>query len=394
MLLTGSEVKSLRNGRANIAESPRLGGGRRGGADQFGHPAVRPGQPLQSRAAKRHRKLLLHRKQLDKLIGAVTREGRTIIPHQAWPNDKGLAKLEIALAKGKKTHDKRKRPPSATGSATRPGCCVTGADVEAIERATVAAVAPREALEIGGWLVALNGRNHSPAASAVPLSHELAADPGVIDQIEAAWRRARLGWRSGRRRSRLGRRASSWRGAAMASSSRDAGQRRRRGRRIAAARGAAGAGGAGAGRRLGPGVHQRRLRRGRRPPPGGGADALPDAVYGGISRAIRPWRSASPPSATVGQRAWHAHRRHARRGAGRAGAGGLATAAQARGVQRIFLQVEEGNTGARSLYRRAGFTQAWRYFYWSRQASAGPAGAAEDGLEHRRGQAAGVRVEP
>ena len=45
---------------------------------------------------------------------------------------------------------------------------------------------------------------------------------------------------------------------------------------------------------------------------------------------------------------------------------GLATAAQARGVQRIFLQVEEGNTGARSLYRRAGFTQAWRYFYWSR----------------------------
>ena len=44
----------------------------------------------------------------------------------------------------------------------------------------------------------------------------------------------------------------------------------------------------------------------------------------------------------------------------------LERAVQARGVERVFLQVEEGNLGARSLYRRAGFTQAWRYFYWSR----------------------------
>ena len=106
LVLTGSEVKSLRTGRANIAESYVSVEGDEvvlinadippfAQANRFNH------EP------RRHRKLLLHRKQLDKLIGAVTREGRTIIPTKLYWNDKGLAKLEIALAKGKKTHDKR-----------------------------------------------------------------------------------------------------------------------------------------------------------------------------------------------------------------------------------------------------------------------------------------------
>ena len=106
LMLTGSEVKSLRNGRANIAESYASVEGDEvvlinsdippfAQANRFNH------EP------RRHRKLLLHRKQLDKLIGAVTREGRTIIPTKLYWNDNGLAKLEIALAKGKKTHDKR-----------------------------------------------------------------------------------------------------------------------------------------------------------------------------------------------------------------------------------------------------------------------------------------------
>ncbi len=106
LILTGSEVKSLRNGRANIAESYASVEGDEvvlinsdippfAQANRFNH------EP------RRHRKLLLHRKQLDKLIGAVTREGRTIIPTKLYWNDKGLAKLEIALAKGKKLHDKR-----------------------------------------------------------------------------------------------------------------------------------------------------------------------------------------------------------------------------------------------------------------------------------------------
>ncbi|HVK42970.1 MAG TPA: SsrA-binding protein SmpB [Phenylobacterium sp.] len=106
IMLTGSEVKSLRVGRANIAESYAAIEGDEvvlinadippfAQANRFNH------EP------RRHRKLLLHRKQLDKLIGAVQRDGRTIIPTKLYWNEKGLAKLEIALAKGKKLHDKR-----------------------------------------------------------------------------------------------------------------------------------------------------------------------------------------------------------------------------------------------------------------------------------------------
>ena len=106
IMLLGTEVKSLRNGRANIAESyaavenneivlinadiPPYAGGNR-----FNHEPRRP------------RKLLLKSKQISKLIGAVQREGRTIIPTRLYWNEKGLAKLELCLAKGKKLHDKR-----------------------------------------------------------------------------------------------------------------------------------------------------------------------------------------------------------------------------------------------------------------------------------------------
>ena len=104
--LTGTEVKSLRNGRANIAESYAAVEGREivlinanipeyGPANRFNHTPKRP------------RKLLLHRKQIDKLIGAVQREGRTLAPLRLYFNDKGLVKLLLALASGKKAHDKR-----------------------------------------------------------------------------------------------------------------------------------------------------------------------------------------------------------------------------------------------------------------------------------------------
>jgi SsrA-binding protein len=106
LALTGSEVKSLRAGKANIAESYASVEGRDivlinadippyAKASHFNHEPRRP------------RKLLLHRKQIDRLIGAVQREGRTIVPTKLYWNDKGLAKLEIALAKGKKLHDQR-----------------------------------------------------------------------------------------------------------------------------------------------------------------------------------------------------------------------------------------------------------------------------------------------
>ena len=56
---------------------------------------------------RRPRKLLLHRSQVNKLIGAIQRQGRTVVPLQVYFNEKGRAKLEIALALGKKAHDKR-----------------------------------------------------------------------------------------------------------------------------------------------------------------------------------------------------------------------------------------------------------------------------------------------
>jgi SsrA-binding protein len=56
---------------------------------------------------RRHRKLLLHKKEVNKLSGSVNRDGRTIVPLRLYFNDRGLAKLQIGLAKGKKTLDKR-----------------------------------------------------------------------------------------------------------------------------------------------------------------------------------------------------------------------------------------------------------------------------------------------
>jgi SsrA-binding protein len=104
--LTGSEVKSLRQGRATIAES--YADTRDGElwlvnanipeylqAGRFNH------------APKRPRKLLLHRRQIDKLAGGVEREGMTIVPLKLYFNERGRAKVELALARGKKLHDKR-----------------------------------------------------------------------------------------------------------------------------------------------------------------------------------------------------------------------------------------------------------------------------------------------
>jgi len=104
--LTGTEIKAPRDGRANIAESYAAVEGREivlinadippyKQANRFNHEARRP------------RKLLLHRRQIDRMIGAVQRDGRTIVPVRLYINEAGRAKIEIALAKGKKLHDKR-----------------------------------------------------------------------------------------------------------------------------------------------------------------------------------------------------------------------------------------------------------------------------------------------
>ena len=111
--LTGTEVKSLRVGKATIAESYA---GERDGelwlynayipeylqANQFNHVTRRP------------RKLLLHRREIAKLKGAVEREGMTLVPLKLYFNPKGRAKIELALARGKKLHDKRETEKART----------------------------------------------------------------------------------------------------------------------------------------------------------------------------------------------------------------------------------------------------------------------------------------
>ena len=107
LALTGSEVKSLRNGRANIAESYAAVQGREIVLVNADIPPYAQSGPHFNHEPRRHRKLLMKRKEIDKLIGAVQRDGQTIIPVKLYWNDKGLAKLEVSLAKGKKEHDKR-----------------------------------------------------------------------------------------------------------------------------------------------------------------------------------------------------------------------------------------------------------------------------------------------
>jgi SsrA-binding protein len=107
IMLTGTEVKSLRHGQASIKES--YVGPHNGDIWVFNMniPEYKQANHGQQHEPKRPRKLLLHKKEVHKLLGAVNREGYTIIPLKLFFNNRGLAKLEIALAKGKKLHDKR-----------------------------------------------------------------------------------------------------------------------------------------------------------------------------------------------------------------------------------------------------------------------------------------------
>jgi SsrA-binding protein len=107
IVLTGTEVKSLRHGKANIAES--YAASSRNG-ELWLYNANIPEYQQASRfnhAPKRPRKLLLHRREIDRLAGAVERQGMTLVPLKLYFNEKGRAKLELAVARGKKLHDKR-----------------------------------------------------------------------------------------------------------------------------------------------------------------------------------------------------------------------------------------------------------------------------------------------
>ena len=106
VMLTGTEVKSARNGKSTIAESYADS---KGGeiwlvnanipeylqANRFNHELKRP------------RRLLVHRRERARLLQSVQREGMTIVPLSIYFNDRGMAKVDLGLAKGKKTVDKR-----------------------------------------------------------------------------------------------------------------------------------------------------------------------------------------------------------------------------------------------------------------------------------------------
>jgi SsrA-binding protein len=106
VVLTGSEVKSLRQGKANLSDAFAIVQGEElfllnlhippyAQANQFNHEPTRT------------RKLLLHRQEIRRLIGGIERMGLTLFPLELYFNSRGIAKVRLALAKGKKQHDKR-----------------------------------------------------------------------------------------------------------------------------------------------------------------------------------------------------------------------------------------------------------------------------------------------
>ncbi|MEN8196682.1 MAG: SsrA-binding protein SmpB [Pseudomonadota bacterium] len=106
MVLMGSEVKSLRAGHATLAESHA---GPKDGAIWLLNCHIPPYQQAgrEGHEAKRPRKLLLRKKEMQRLLEAVKQKGVTLVPLKIYFNDRGIAKLLLGLAKGKKQHDKR-----------------------------------------------------------------------------------------------------------------------------------------------------------------------------------------------------------------------------------------------------------------------------------------------
>jgi SsrA-binding protein len=105
--LIGSEVKSLREGKANLTDAYATIEGTdvilRGlHISPYSHTSQTALDP------RRERKLLLHKMEIRRLIGKTREKGLTLVPLRLYFNDRGIAKLELALAKGKKTYDKRR----------------------------------------------------------------------------------------------------------------------------------------------------------------------------------------------------------------------------------------------------------------------------------------------
>ncbi|MCB9996480.1 MAG: SsrA-binding protein SmpB [Rhodospirillales bacterium] len=105
--LVGTEVKSLRHGQCSINEAYVGPKGEEILLFNANIPEYQQAGSHLQHTPNRTRRLLLHKREINKLLGAVTREGYTIVPTKLYFNARGMAKIEIALAKGKKQHDKR-----------------------------------------------------------------------------------------------------------------------------------------------------------------------------------------------------------------------------------------------------------------------------------------------
>ena len=104
--LTGTEVKSLRSGEGSIAESYATIDGEEVWLINSHIPEYSHGNRL-NHEPRRQRKLLMKGREISKLHGAITRQGLTLVPLSIYFNGRGRAKIELALARGKKVHDKR-----------------------------------------------------------------------------------------------------------------------------------------------------------------------------------------------------------------------------------------------------------------------------------------------
>lgn len=105
--LTGTEVKSLRQGQANIAESYVSFENGEVVLINANIPEYQQAGQFFNHEPRRPRRLLLNKKEIVRLAQAVDRQGMTIAPLRLYFNDRGLVKLQIAVAQGKKMHDKR-----------------------------------------------------------------------------------------------------------------------------------------------------------------------------------------------------------------------------------------------------------------------------------------------
>ncbi len=106
LVLAGTEVKSLREGKSNIQDAYAAERGGELWLENAYIPEYSGGNRF-NHETRRARKLLIRRREIGKLIGAITRDGMTLVPLSLYFNERGRAKVELGLAKGRKIHDKR-----------------------------------------------------------------------------------------------------------------------------------------------------------------------------------------------------------------------------------------------------------------------------------------------